>query len=429
VSSPNASSATCDRVSRTTRLTVPPIATPSESRSLPAGDDARSEDPGPVPSAGFLNLGDLEPAAARTLPAHLWKYVQGGAAEETTLRDNRAAFRRRTLRSRVLVDLSELDPTTTLLGAPVNAPFYLAPTAYHGAIHPDGERGTARAAAGAGILMMLSTLSTASLEEVASAAPIGPRWFQLYLQPEFSASRRLVERAGRAGYTALVLTVDLPVLANRDRQAHGGFALTAWPTLGNGPDVVGPPRGFTPQGRTFTLRAEARVGWKVLDQLREVTDLPVVVKGILTDEDARLAVEHGARAVVVSNHGGRQLDGAPASLDALPEVVKAVGSRAEVYLDGGVRRGSDIVMALGLGARAVGLGRPTVWALGAGGERGVAHLLSLLMADLLTAMALTGRRRISEIDGSVLGPARGTVAGDLSPSAKVDAPGEFGRPP
>jgi 4-hydroxymandelate oxidase len=359
------------------------------------------------PPEGFVSLGDLEEAASRKVPPALWNYVQGGAAEETTLRDNRAAFLRRTLRPRVLVDLTEVDPTTSILGTRVNAPFFVCPTAYHGSIHPDGEPGTARAASAAGVLAVFSTLSSFSLEEIATAAPAGPRWFQLYLQPEFSANRRLVERAQRAGYSALVVTVDLPVLANRDRQAHGGFALAAWPPLGNGADIVGPPRGFGGDGPVYTLRSESGVGWKILDRLREVTDLPVVVKGILTGDDARLAVEHGARAVVVSNHGGRQLDGAPASLDALPEVVHAVGSRAEVYLDGGVRRGSDIVMALGLGARAVGVGRPILWGLGSGGSRGVARVLSLLLVDLLTTMALTGRRTIDEIDGSVIGRPRG----------------------
>lgn len=359
------------------------------------------------PPEGFVSLGDLEEAASRKVPPALWNYVQGGAAEETTLRDNRAAFLRRTLRPRVLVDLTEVDPTTSILGTRVNAPFFVCPTAYHGSIHPDGEPGTARAASAAGVLAVFSTLSSFSLEEIATAAPAGPRWFQLYLQPEFSANRRLVERAQRAGYSALVVTVDLPVLANRDRQAHGGFALAAWPPLGNGADIVGPPRGFGGDGPVYTLRSESGVGWKILDRLREVTDLPVVVKGILTGDDARLAVEHGARAVVVSNHGGRQLDGAPASLDALPEVVHAVGSRAEVYLDGGVRRGSDIVMALGLGARAVGVGRPILWGLGSGGSRGVTRVLSLLLVDLLTTMALTGRRTIDEIDGSVIGRLRG----------------------
>jgi 4-hydroxymandelate oxidase len=334
----------------------------------------------------------------------IWDYIEGGAAEETTLRANRSAFQRRTLRPRVLVDITELDPTTEILGQEVSAPFYVSPTAYHGAIHPDSEGGTARAASAAGVLAVFSTLSTWSLEEIAAAAPAGPRWFQLYLQPEFSASQRLVERAERAGYSAVVLTVDMPFLANRDRQAQTGFAVATPPPLGNGADIVGPSRAPVARGRTFTLRAETSSGWDVLDRLRQVTRLPIVVKGILTGEDAEQAVEHGARAVVVSNHGGRQLDGAPASLDVLPEVVRAVNSRAEIYMDGGVRRGSDVLTALALGAKAVGVGRPILWALGVGGESGVARVLSLLKLDLVTAMALTGRRRISEIDATLLSP-------------------------
>jgi 4-hydroxymandelate oxidase len=360
----------------------------------------------PSSDAGFLSLSDLEAAAGRAVPPALWNYIQGGAAEEVTLRDNRAAFHRRTLLPRALVDVTRIDPTTEILGTPVSVPFFVAPTAYHGSIHPDGELGTARAASKAGVLAVFSTLSTASLEAISAVEPRGPRWFQLYLQPELSESQRLVARAEKAGFGAIVLTVDLPVLAVRDRQAHGGFALSAWPPIGNGPDVRGPPRGFAAQGRFFTLGSEAGSGWEVLDRLREATQLPFVVKGILSPDEAQAAVAHGARALIVSNHGGRQLDGAPSSLDVLPSVVRAVGGRAEVYLDGGIRRGSDIVMALALGARAVGLGRPVLWALGVGGERGVALFLSLLTTDLVTTLALTGCRRLSEADERVFGPRR-----------------------
>jgi 4-hydroxymandelate oxidase len=306
----------------------------------------------------------------------------------------------------VLVDVTEIDPSTSVLGTPVSAPFFVCPTAYQGSIHPDGEPGMARAASAAGILAAFSTLSSTSMEEIAAASPAGPRWFQLYVQPEWSSSARLVQRAERAGFSAIVLTVDLPVLANRDRQAHGGFALAQWPPLGNGADTYGPPRGFGARGPVFTLPATAANTWEVLDRLRELTHLPIVVKGIMDPDDARRAVENGARGLVVSNHGGRQLDGAPASLDALSEIVAAVGSSAEVYLDGGVRRGSDIVMALALGARAVGLGRPFLWGLGVGGESGVARVISLLKVDLATSMALTGRRTIPEIDRTVLGRPR-----------------------
>jgi 4-hydroxymandelate oxidase len=360
---------------------------------------------GEIPG-GFLTLGDLEAAAAAKVADDVWAFVQGGAGEETTLRANRDAFHQRTLRPRVLTGVDSLSLGTSLLGDPVRAPFFLAPTAYQGLLHPDAECATARAAEDAGIAAWFSTLSTCSLEEIAAAAPAGNRWFQLYLQPEFATSQRLVERAEKAGYRALVLTVDMPVFANRDRQIRGGVAVDAPAPIGNGADIVGPPRAPVPDGDRFLLRKETAATWDVLDRLRGVTHLPLVVKGILTAEDARRAVDHGARGVVVSNHGGRQLDGAPAALDVLAEVVAAVGTRTEVYFDSGIRRGSDVVMALALGARAVGIGRPVLWALATGGETGVARLLSLLKVDLATVMALTGRTTISAIDASLLGPPR-----------------------
>lgn len=357
-------------------------------------------------SGGFLTLGDLEAAAAEKLPGDVWAFIQGGAGEEMTLRSNRDAFHQRTLLPRPLAGVASLDLSTRLLGAPVGAPFFLAPTAYQGLVHPEGECGTARAACGAGVLAVFSTLSTCSLETIAEAAPTGLRWFQLYLQPDFESSERLAARAERAGYRALVLTVDMPVLANRDRQIRGGVAVRSPPPTGNGPEILAPDRSPVPEGGHFVLRRDAAATWEVLDRLRATTHLPLVVKGILTRDDARRAVEHGARALIVSNHGGRQLDGAPAALDVLAEVVAEVGSHAEVYFDSGIRRGSDIAMALALGARAVGIGRPVLWALAVGGEAGVARLLSLLKLDLTTVMALTGRSTIPAIDGTLLGPPR-----------------------
>jgi 4-hydroxymandelate oxidase len=354
------------------------------------------------PSGGFVTLSDVEEVAAKKVSAPAWAYVQGGAGEERTLRANREAFQRRTLRPHVLVDVTTLDLTTTLLNEKVSAPFYVSAAASQGILHPEAEAGTARAASAANIIAMFSTLSTISLEQIAHAAPKGPRWFQLYLQPDFAVTRKLVERAEKAGFTALVLTVDMPVQAARDRQSIAGYSLEGR-TIGNGEDVVPPSRSPVPDGQRFSVRNDASATWEILDRLQKITRLPVVVKGILTGEDARLAVDHGAKAVVVSNHGGRQLDGAPASLDALPEVVEAVGSNVEVYLDGGVRRGSDILIALALGAKAVGIGRPVLWALAAGGELGVAKLISLLKTDLATVMALTGRRTISEVDRTLVG--------------------------
>jgi len=352
------------------------------------------------PVGEFQTLSDIEAAAARVVIGPTWAYVQGGAGEEQTIVANRKAFRRKTLRPRVLANVQNLDLTTTLLQEKVSAPFYISPTAYQGLLHPDGELATARAASAEGVLAVFSTITSRSIEEIARASSKGPRWFQLYLQPESATTRKLVERAETAGYTAIVLTVDAPVFGNRDQTTLGGFNIGSIP-LGNGPDVF-PPSRPTPQGQYYKTRKEASATWEVLDELHKMTSLPILVKGILTSEDARQAVNHGARGVIVSNHGGRQLDQAPASLDALPEVVEEVGSETEVYLDGGVRRGSDILIALALGAKAVGLGRLVLWALAAGGETGVTRMIALLKEDLATTMALTGRRSIAEIDDTVL---------------------------
>ena len=299
-----------------------------------------------------------------------------------------------------MLDVEKIDLRTTLLGENVSAPFYISPTAYQGLLHTEAETATAKAAGEAGVLAVFSTISSRSLEEIAKTIPRGPRWFQLYLQPDPNTTEGLVRRAEKAGYTAIVLTIDAPVFGNRDQTILGGFNIGSIP-LGNGPSVL-PPSRPTAQGHYFQARKEASSTWNALDHLHEITNLPILVKGVLTAEDAREAVSHEARGVIVSNHGGRQLDQAPASLDALPEVVDEVGSETEVYLDGGVRRGSDVLIALALGARGVGLGRLVLWALAAGGEAGVARMIGLLKEDLATTMALTGRRTISEIDETAL---------------------------
>ena len=352
--------------------------------------------------AGFSTLSDLEEAASRKTDKSAWAYIQGGAGEEWTKRANLDAFHRRTLRPRVLVDVESLEFGTTLLGTRVSAPFYVSPTASHGLVHHDAEAATARAAGKANILAAFSTLTSISLEDIAKAAPTGARWFQIYLQPEFSVTKSLIERAEEAGYKAIVLTVDMPVAGNRDRENQAGSPLASPTPLGNGRDVVRPLRNPVVENDRAHIRKEASNTWGAVDRLQEITRLPLVLKGILTREDARQAVDHGAKGVIVSNHGGRQLDHAPASLDALPDVVDEVGSEVEVYFDGGLRRGSDIITALALGAKAVGIGRPVFWALAAGGEAGVSKLLSLLKTDLATVMALTGRPTLSDIDKSLV---------------------------
>jgi 4-hydroxymandelate oxidase len=354
--------------------------------------------------AGFSTLSDLEAAARPKVIDPVWGYVSGGAAAEVTLGANREAFARWAIRPRALADTQSVELSTTMLGERVAAPFFVAPTAYQGLLHPEGEVATAKAASDAQLLFMLSTLSTCSLEEVAEAAPKGPRWFQLYLQPDFATTEELVHRAEKAGYRALVVTVDVPVLGIRDHQAQGGIALDSEIPLGDGEHITTPARGSAFEGGRYVLRPHAAVTPELLDRLNAISSLPLVVKGILTAEDAHLAVQHGAKAIVVSNHGGRQLDGTPAALDALPEVVGAVGTKAEVYMDSGVRRGSDVLMALALGARAVGLGRPVLWSLAAGGQPGVAHLFDLMKKELANVMAIAGRRSVAEIDRGLVRP-------------------------
>ncbi len=356
-------------------------------------------------SVPFRTLADLEAAARRAVGPAVWGYIEGGAGEEVTLRANRRAFDRWVLLPRLLEPVSRVDLGRTLLGQAVAAPFFVAPTAYQGKVHPSGEIATARAAARARVLAVVSTLASRSLEAIAAAAPGAPRWFQLYLQPRVEDSIELVERAERAGYSAIVLTADAPVLGSRDRQLRSGFAISAPVPLGNGPNVVSPPRPLVGSGPQYELRRAATASWEVLERLRRATKLPFVLKGVLSPEAANAAIAHGFRGIVVSNHGGRQLDRSPATLDALPGIVAAVGDRAEVYLDGGVRRASDVLVALALGARAVGLGRPPLWALAAGGEAGVARFLELLAGEVATSLAILGRSSVAEVDRSAVGPA------------------------
>ncbi|MEW6271390.1 MAG: alpha-hydroxy acid oxidase [Thermodesulfobacteriota bacterium] len=342
----------------------------------------------------------LEQEAERLLPRMVYEYFAGGAGDETTLRDNRAAFGRLRLRPRFLVDVSARALATTVLGRELPAPLAIAPMAYQRLAHPDGELATVRAAGRAGVPMILSTMATASVEEVGAAAS-APLWFQIYVWRDRGATKALVQRAVAAGAEALVVTVDAPRLGTRRRDVDNVFALPDGLRLGNleGLGVPDAPKvaAGSQLSEHFWLLADASLSWRDLEWFRSLTDLPIVLKGILTAEDARLAAEHGASAVVVSNHGGRQLDGVIATLDALPEVADAAGGALEVWLDGGVRCGADVVKALALGARLVLIGRPVLWALAVGGEQGVADLLSCLTEEVDEALALCGCRSPAEV--------------------------------
>ena len=333
-----------------------------------------------------VNVDDFEEAARARLDPGAYGYFAGGAGDEQTLRANAAAFAGWELRPRVLVDVAEVSTATTVLGTEVELPLLVAPTAFQRLADPEGELATARGAAAAGTVMTLSTLSSASPGELAAAAPGAPQWFQLYWAKDRGFTKELVESAAEAGQRALVLTVDLPVAGRRERDLRAGFALPRDLPLPNLPVLLQREDFHVALGTIF----DPTITWRDLEWLRSVSPLPLVLKGILTAEDALLAADHGAEGVIVSNHGGRQLDGVPATLDVLPEVVEAVGERAEVLFDGGIRRGVDVLKALALGARAAMSGRAVLWGLAAGGEKGVQQVLALLRAELELGLTLLG---------------------------------------
>jgi isopentenyl diphosphate isomerase/L-lactate dehydrogenase-like FMN-dependent dehydrogenase len=339
-----------------------------------------------------LTLDDIERMAENVMSAEARAYVSGGAGPERTLRWNREAFSRCRLRPRVLVDVSKVSTGTTVLGERIALPVIVAPTAFQLLVHPERELATARGAAAAGTIMCLSTVATASPAEVAEAAPGAPRWFQLYVFRDRSVTEDVLSQAVESGYSAVMLTVDLPVVGLREREHRASWSA---------------PEEYVP---SFVLARERgldlddplelvdpSIGWDYLGDLCARASVPVVVKGILTGEDAALACEHGAAAIVVSNHGGRQLDGASASLDALPEVVEAVSGRAEVYVDGGIRRGTDVLTAIALGAKATLVGRPVLHGLALDGEQGVRRVLDILRAEIENGLALLGCRSPAEI--------------------------------
>jgi L-lactate dehydrogenase (cytochrome) len=376
--------------------------------------------------ARAANVEDLRRIARRRLPRGVFDYIDGGAEDERSMAANRAGYERLTFRPRVLRDVSAVDPSTSLLGRHLPLPLVLAPTGFTRIADPQGELAVARAAARAGLPYSLSTLSTRSIEEVAAVSD-GPKWFQVYVWRDRGLVKEMVDRAATAGYEALVLTVDSVVLGRRERDVRRGFELP--PQIGPGTLVDGalhpawtwafvrsePIRFATVVGREVGDGADAvtlasyvaaqydqGLTWADVEWLRSIWTGPIVLKGVQTVDDARLAADAGVDAVAVSNHGGRQLDGAPAPIDLLPSVVESAGDRVEVICDGGVRRGSDIVKAVALGAHAVMAGRAYLYGLGAAGERGVDHVLALLDADVRRTMALLGAPTIDDLGPHVL---------------------------
>ena len=342
-----------------------------------------------------ITVADYEPLARSVIEQGAWDYYAGGAGDELALADAHAAWDRIRLRPRVLVDVAERDLTTVAFDQHLPHPVIVAPTAAHELAHPDAERATARGAAAAGALMTLSTIASAPLEEVAAAAPDAPRWFQLYAPADRALGQALIERAVAGGYRAVAVTVDLPLPGNRERDLRNGFRIRMGAHLPE--DQPADERG---------LVVLPTFGWDDLAWLRSVCPVPLLAKGILRADDAVRAVDAGCDGIWVSNHGARQLDTSIAGIDALPEIAAAIGDRALMVVDGGVRRGIDVLKGLALGADLVAVGRPVIWGLATAGADGVQHVLEILRDELSLAMALAGCRSIDEITPDLVIPFR-----------------------
>ena len=357
-------------------------------------------------SVALLNVNDYARAAQARLARETLDYYEGGALDEITLRENTDSWTRLKLYYHVLAGVGTRDLRTTVLGKPISMPIVVAPTAFHKLACETGEIATARAAKAAGTLFILSSLSNTAMESVFAEAA-SPRWFQLYIYKDKGITRELVQRAEAAGAEAIVLTVDAPGLGTRERDARNSFSLPTGLLVANLSPLG---KGDIPEVRHSGLAAYVKenfkhsLGFDDLHWLCETTALPVVVKGVCRGDDARQAAKHGARGVVVSNHGGRQLDTAPSTCEVLPYVVEAAGDACEIYVDGGIRRGSDVLKALALGARAVLVGRPILWGLSVDGEKGALHILEILRRELDEAMLLCGCTELSQVIRTLLTP-------------------------
>ena len=351
-------------------------------------------------SLPVADLMQFEPLARQRLSQMAYDYVRSGGADEITMRENRLAFERLRLSPRVLADVSQLDTRTSLFGAELEHPIMLAPIAYHRLYHPEGELGTARGAGATGAVMAVSTFTTTAIDEIArnTQAPI---WFQLYVQRDRAFTKDMVQRAVAAGCKAVCLTVDTPVLGCRYGQLSFGLPSHLECVHLRGLDLKKSVPTHT-MGGVYDPIFDPSFNWKDLEWLRTVAGVPVLLKGVISPEDGRRAIDYGVDGIIVSNHGGRNLDLLPATIDALPGIVEAVAGRIPVLLDSGIRRGTDVLTALARGAKAVFVGRPYIYGLAIAGARGVERVITILRDEFQRAMALTGRRSIAEIDSTVL---------------------------
>ena len=352
----------------------------------------------------LASLSDFEKAAHARMTPMTWEYVSGAAGDERSLAWNLSAWNDIKLRSRILVDVSRLDTTVQLFGREYAHPILLAPTSYQKLSHPEGELATARGAGTARAGMILSSFSNVTLEDVAKAAT-STLWFQLYVQPDRGFTRALVQRAEAAGYQALCVTVDTPVLGARNRETRVAFRLPAGVSRANLEGLsndLATSAHRPPEGAIYSAVLEPKLTWKDIEWLRGFAKVPVLLKGVMDADDAKVAVDAGVSGLIVSNHGARNLDTVPATVTALPRVTEAVAGRIPVLVDGGIRRGTDVLKALALGASAVAIGRPYVYGLAVDGAAGVARVVQILRTELEMAMALTGRTSIKAIDRSVL---------------------------
>lgn len=358
-----------------------------------------------------LNLREFEECAQRILPQMTWDYYSSGANDEITLQENCAAYRRLKLSPRMLVDVSHRNLSTKIFQDEVSMPVLIAPTAMQRLAHEDGEVAMSRAAGRAGTIMVLSTLATSSIEEVVAEAK-GPIWFQLYVYKDRGITASLVARAEKAGCTAIVLTVDSPQLGRRERDVRNRFHLPPELAIKNlmqaGLQELPADADGSALASYIASLYDTSLTWKDVEWLRSITKLPVLVKGILRPDDALRAIEYGAAGIIVSNHGGRQLDTVPATIEVLPAIAAACAGRAEILVDGGVRRGTDILKALACGARAVLIGRPALWGLAVGGADGVTSVLEMIRQELDLSMMLSGCQDVNRIPADLI---YGTSAG------------------